>query len=63
MRKGKVYYKDVFAGNLTENTDGSFVFQYDNNYVEKYPNDFLSFSLKVRYQEYKSERLFPFRRW
>ena len=33
MRKGKVYYKEHFAGIITETDDGEFVFRYDETFV------------------------------
>lgn len=34
MRRGKVYYKDIPAGMITETDDGEFVFRYEEQYVK-----------------------------
>lgn len=60
MRKAEVYYQDRLAGHLTETNDGDYVFQYDENYVEKYPNDFITFSMPVSKFAFRQDRLFPF---
>lgn len=60
MRQGKVYYKDHFAGLITETNEGDYVFQYDKTYVETFPNDFVSFTMPVRNEAYSDNRLFPF---
>lgn len=60
MRSAQVFYKDHFAGILSETADGEYVFQYDTLYVIAHPNDFLSFSMPVRQEEFRSTRLFPF---
>jgi len=60
MRQGYVYYNDHIAGIITETNDGEYVFQYDEKYVEQYPNDFITFSMPVTYTPYKDKRLFPF---
>lgn len=60
MRKAKIYYKDDLAGYLTETDDGDYVFQYNADYVENHPKQFLAFTMQVRSQPYKDKRLFPF---
>ena len=60
MRRAEIFYKDLFAGILTETDEGEYIFQYDKKYVAKYPNQFLTFSLPVRELEYIENRLFPF---
>jgi serine/threonine-protein kinase HipA len=60
MRRGKVFYKDKFAGIITETDDGEFIFQYDKLYVDKYPTDFLTFTMPVTNEIYKDNRLFSF---
>lgn len=60
MRQGKVYYKDFFAGTITETNDGEYVFRYDEQYVKDYPNKFVSFAMPVRKEPYRDTRLFPF---
>lgn len=60
MRRGLVYYNDHLAGTITETNDGEYVFQYDDKYVEQYPNDFITFTMPVTNTPYKDKRLFPF---
>lgn len=60
MRQGKVYYKDIFAGILTETDDGDYLFEYDKEYIGKYPTLAISFSMPVSDQVYQDRRLFPF---
>jgi serine/threonine-protein kinase HipA len=60
MRRGRVFYNDIFAGILTEIEDGEFIFQYDANYVMNHPDDFLTFTMPVTSLSYRSNRLFPF---
>lgn len=60
MRQAKKYYKTELAGFLTETDDGEYVFQYENNYVQNYKNQFLTFTMPVRQEAYRDNRLFPF---
>lgn len=60
MRTAKIYYKDLFAGKLTETNDGEYIFQYDDNYIVNHPNDFVTFTMPVSSKPYKDKRLFPF---
>ena len=60
MRQADIKYKNEQAGVLTETDEGEYIFQYDDSYVRKFPEHFLTFSMKVRSEPYKAERLFPF---
>lgn len=60
MRKGKVFYKDHFAGMITETDDGEFVFQYDQKFVYEHPDAFITFTMPVTDKPYYDKRLFPF---
>lgn len=60
MRKGKVYYKDLFAGIITETDDGEFTFQYDLDYLNQNPSKFITFTMPVREKLYVDKHLFPF---
>ena len=60
MRKGKVYYKEHFAGIVTETDDGEFVFRYDENFVADHPKEFITFTMPVTNKHYTDKRLFPF---
>ena len=60
MRKAQVLYKDRLAGILIETDEGEYTFAYEKEYVIKYPDHFLTFTMPVTAKEYKSNRLFPF---
>ncbi|MBK8701940.1 MAG: HipA N-terminal domain-containing protein [Saprospiraceae bacterium] len=60
MRRGRIYYKDHFAGTLTETNDGDYIFQYDPQYVNDHPKDFITFTMPVGLQPYTDNRLFSF---
>lgn len=60
MRSGKVFYKEWLAGIITETNEGEYIFQYEEQYVNNHPNDFITFSMPVRNQYYTDKRLFPF---
>ncbi len=60
MRKGKIYYKDILAGVLTETNEGEYLYAYDEAYIKNYPNQFLTFTMPVRKEPYQSQRLFSF---
>jgi serine/threonine-protein kinase HipA len=60
MRKVKVYYKEHFAGIISETDDGEFIFQYDENFVLEHPQEFITFTMPVTYKPYTDKRLFPF---
>ena len=60
MRQGKVFYKNELAGIITESNEGEYIFQYDEKYVQNYPNDFITFTMPVSHKPYIDNRLFPF---
>lgn len=60
MRKAKIYYEDRFAGILTETNEGEFIFRYDDQYVKKHPNDFITFSMPVSSMPFHQNGLFAF---
>ncbi|GGE28657.1 HipA N-terminal domain-containing protein [Psychroflexus planctonicus] len=60
MRQGKVFYKNRLAGLITETDEGEYIFQYDDNYVEHHPNDFITFTMPVSNKPFIDKRLFPF---
>jgi serine/threonine-protein kinase HipA len=60
MRQGKVFYDSILAGIITETDDGEYEFLYDSEYIRKYPNQFLTFSMPVSDKVYRDKRLFPF---
>lgn len=60
MRQAEIFYKNILAGILTETDDGEYTYKYDNEYVKKYPQNFLTFTMPVREKEYVDKRLFQF---
>lgn len=60
MRRGRVYYKNQFAGIITESSDGEYQFQYDHRYVDENPTAFITFTMPVRSAPYADKRLFAF---
>ena len=60
MRKGKVYYKEHFAGIIKETDDGEFVFHYDEHFVAEHPREFITFTMPVTNKPYMDKRLFAF---
>lgn len=60
MRKANVYYNNIVAGILTETNDGEYTFQYDELYIAKHPDQFISFTMPVASEPYNENRLFPF---
>jgi len=60
MRRAEIRYKELLAGVLTETNEGEYVFQYDKNYVNNYPNHFITFTMPVSNDPYRDKRLFPF---
>lgn len=60
MRSGKVYYKEYLAGIITETDEGEYLFRYDEQYIQKHPESFITFNMPVKRGTYKDTRLFPF---
>lgn len=60
MRSGKVFYKESLAGVISETSNGEYIFQYKNAYVQDHKNDFITFTMPVTNKPYISNRLFPF---
>lgn len=54
-RVGKVYFKDIFAGIITETEDG-FSFQYDENYS----GGAISLTMPLKKNPYESKTMIPF---
>lgn len=59
MKKAKIYYKHLLAGNLVEDEHG-FTFTYDTNYLQSPESRPISLTLPLRAEPYKSDMLFPF---
>lgn len=60
MRRAIIFYDTIKAGELVETDDGDYIFQYDSGYVDQYPDQLISFSMPVRKEPFKENRLFPF---
>jgi len=60
MRQAKIYYQELLAGILTETDDGEYQFQYESDYVEQYPEQFITFTMPVRKEVFVEKRLFSF---
>ncbi len=60
MRKAKVFYNNNLAGVLTENNEGEYIFQYDAEYIKNHSEDFITFTMPVREEPYRENRLFPY---
>ena len=60
MREANIFYKENLAGILTETNEGTYVFKYNNDYINRFPNSFITFTMPVREKSYTDKRLFPF---
>jgi len=59
MRKGKVYYKDEFAGIITEDANGV-SFTYDKKYLESKKAKPVSLTMPLRDEPYVDKVMLPF---
>ena len=59
MKSALIYFKDSFAGRLSE-TDEGFVFQYDAVYLKSDEAQPISLTLPLQTEVYESPVLFPF---
>jgi len=60
MRTGQVYYKDQLAGTLRQRDNGSFVFQYAEQWLIDSSKPSISLTLPKNKIEFQSSTLFPF---
>lgn len=60
MRQAAIYYQEVLAGTLTESDEGEYIFEYNNEYIQTHPKQFLTFSMPVTHKPYTDKRLFAF---
>ncbi len=60
MKSGKVFYRDIFAGTVVHEDDGTYAFRYDDAYFANpaYPD--ISATLPKTRREYRAPYLFPF---
>lgn len=59
MRKGKVYYKDEFAGIIREDSSG-IVFTYDREYLNSPDAKPVSLTMLLREEPYTDKNMLPF---
>lgn len=59
MRQGKVYVGEDFAGVISE-TAGSFIFEYDKEYLNKKDALPVSITLPLQHDKFMSKTLFSF---
>jgi serine/threonine-protein kinase HipA len=60
MRQAAIYYQEVLAGTLTETNEGEYIFEYNNEYIQTHPKQFLTFSMPITNKPYTDKRLFAF---
>ena len=60
MRKARVLFKYKEAGVLTQDDDGSFMFQYHPSWVDDNSKPAISLTLPKTREAYRSRFLFPF---
>jgi serine/threonine-protein kinase HipA len=58
-KKGKVYYKNSFAGIIEENDDGYF-FTYDNEYLKNNEAKPISLAMPLKQERFHSKTMLPF---
>ena len=58
-RKGKVYYKELFAGIITED-ESEYTFEYKEEYLKNTDAKPISLTLPLQSEKYSSKVLFPF---
>lgn len=59
MKTGKVLYKDIFAGIITEDEDG-YSFTYDEEYLNSENAEQISLTLPFQKETFKSKTMVPF---
>lgn len=59
MKKGKVYYRDEFAGVLNEDEEG-YLFEYDKDYLSGENPKAVSLTLPLQKEPFKSKTMFSF---
>lgn len=55
-----VYFKNLKAGTLTKESQSSFIFQYDTDYLSHADARQISVNLPLQTNAYRSRELFPF---
>lgn len=60
MRSASIYYDQQLAGTLTETDEGLYTFAYHPDYVQQFPDQYLTFTMPVTEKVYTEKRLFAF---
>ena len=60
MRSGQVFYKNELAGNLVQLDDGSFIFRYEEQWLNDSSKPSISLTMPKNKLEFQSSTLFPF---
>lgn len=60
MRKAQILYKDEEAGLITQHDDGSFIFNYNHDWIADKNKPSISLTLPKAEKEFYSKFLFPF---
>jgi serine/threonine-protein kinase HipA len=60
MRSGQVFYKNELAGKLSQLDNGSFIFRYDERWLNDSSKPSISLKLPKTKMEFQSSTLFPF---
>lgn len=58
--KGIVYYNGIAAGTIEKDSNGTYVFQYNDEYFHNSSYPPISITLPKTAQQYRSEKMFPF---
>lgn len=58
-KKGKVFYKDLFAGIIEENEEG-YHFTYDTEYLKLPKNKPISLTMPLQTESYHGKNMLPF---
>ena len=58
-RKGKVFYKDIFAGIISETEDG-YSFKYNDSYIFNPTSKPISLTMPLRKESFDSNTMLPF---
>lgn len=60
MRQAKVFYKDEWAGMLTQNNDGNFIFAYTDFWLNNHEKPAISLTFPKLEKVFHAENLFAF---
>jgi len=60
MKKGNVYYDDMFCGTIMQNDDNIFIFEYDDEWFNNPNTKSISLTLPKTKKRYESNILFSF---